>query len=83
MHNSSDIESQFLAYSIELKIAEHNAGELSFPELKTELKQIANTFVPYPQSPISASSTLATTIQWPVQPADTPLATASELPIPR
>ena len=83
IHKWGDVETQVLAYTIELRIAERHADELSFPELRLELQQIANTFLDPQQSPLTGSSTSLSPVPWPVQPVDRPHVTASESPTPR
>jgi hypothetical protein len=59
IHKSGEVESQVLAYEIELCLAEYHVGALSEQELRLELQHIANTFTDSNQesSVISASST--------------------------
>jgi hypothetical protein len=86
IHKLGDVESQVLAYSVELRIAEFNADALSLSELRSELQNIANTFLLNPNQServISASSTAFNPVPWQVQPADKPHAGASESPVPR
>jgi hypothetical protein len=86
IHKFGDVESQVLAYSVELRIAEFNADALSLSELRLELQNIANTFLLNPNQSdrvISASSTFFNPVPWPVQPAGRPHEGASESPVPR
>jgi hypothetical protein len=74
---------QVLAYSVELCMAEYNADALTLPELRSELQQVANTFLLNPNQPdrvISASTTSLIDSPWQVQPADRRPATASMSP---
>jgi len=45
IHKWGDVESQMLAYGIELRLAEYNAEALSLSDLRSELQNIANTFL--------------------------------------
>ena len=78
IHKSGSIEAQALVYAIELLIAEYHAGEFSFPQLRLELQQVANTYVPPDQNITTGSSTLYTPTLWPIRAADKPHVTASE-----
>lgn len=73
-----DIESQVLSYAIELTIAEYQHAALSYEELRSELKSLANTFVNVGQSHFvgTASTTQLRDVLWPVVPADSSRATA-------
>ncbi len=59
IHKSGEIESQLLAYEIELRLAEYHVGTLSEQDLRVELQQIANTFSDSTRQSgvVSASST--------------------------
>jgi hypothetical protein len=78
IHKSGSVEAQVLAYAVELLIAEYHAGEFSFPELRLELQQVANTYLAPNQNIITGSSTFSTPILWPVLSADKLHATACE-----
>jgi hypothetical protein len=59
IHKSGEVESQVLAYEIELRLAEYHVGALSEQDLRLELQQIANTFTDSNQQSnvVTASST--------------------------
>jgi hypothetical protein len=78
IHKSGTIEAQALVYAVELLIAEYHAGEFSFPQLRLELQQVANTYVPPNQNITTGSSTLSTPTLWPIRAADKRPVTASE-----
>src|ERR1035438_3108399 len=80
IHKWGDVEAQILAYTVELKIGEYHAAAFSFPELRLELQQIANTFLDPQQSPRTGSSTSLSPVPWPIQPVGKPHVTAFELP---
>ena len=59
IHKCGEVESQVLAYEIELRLAEYHVGALSEQDLRLELQQIANTFTDSNQQSnvVTASST--------------------------
>lgn len=85
IHRFGNIESQSLAYSIELSIAEYHQSALSYGDLRSQLQSLANTFLTYPHGPhigtASTTSSESINVQWPV-PVDKLRATASLSPVP-
>jgi len=85
IHKSGDLESQALAYAIELCVAEYHVDALSEQDLRLELRNIANTFADSNQkiSVTSASSTDLIHSPLSVRLVDRSHVTASESPTPR
>lgn len=84
VHQWGSVETQQLAYAIELGLAEHEIGHLSDEDLRKELHQLANTYLLTSRVLVtSAGSTSVTGDQWQLSPAGNQLSTASSLPIPR
>jgi hypothetical protein len=59
LHKSGEVESQALAYAIELSLAEYHIGALTEQDLRVELRNIANTF-PDPGKKNSVSTASST-----------------------
>lgn len=86
MHKDSDLVAQRLAYAVELRLAEHDSGQLSESELRKELLQLSRQYLSpqyvvnqsqYPELQ-SGTTTSLTFIQWVVPASGKSLSVAYE-----
>jgi hypothetical protein len=85
IHKSGELDSQILAYEVELRLAEYHADALSEEDLRLELQHVANTFRADPNQQVSVFSASSTDlIRSPLsaQLVGKSHVTASELPVP-